>query len=71
MARLTQSVTCPTRSATQPRVNSLEAELETEKAQKLDAKNASAELTTDLGREKAKVLTLDKELTGVRKNLEA
>jgi hypothetical protein len=61
---------CTERDAAQQRVSFLEAKLEKEKAQKLDAKNASAGLTVDLGREKVKVLTLDKELAGVRKNLE-
>jgi hypothetical protein len=37
----------------------------------LDAENASAGLTADLGWEKAKVLTLDKELDEARKSLKA
>jgi hypothetical protein len=37
----------------------------------LDVVNASTGITTGLGQEKAKVLTLDKELTKVRKNLKA
>jgi hypothetical protein len=37
----------------------------------LDAKNTSTGLTVDLGWEKAKVLTLDQDLTEARRNLEA
>jgi hypothetical protein len=38
---------------------------------KLDAENATVRLAADLSREKAKVLTLDRELDEVRKNLKA
>jgi chromosome segregation ATPase len=71
MARAEHDVACQVLDAAQQRVGSLEAELEKKKAQKLDAENASAGLAADLGREKAKALTLDKELAEVRKTLEA
>jgi hypothetical protein len=52
-------------------VGSLEAKLEREKARKLDVENTSIGLVADLDQEKAKVLTLDQELTEARRNLEA
>jgi hypothetical protein len=58
------------RDATQQQVGSLEAKIEREKAQKLDAENASVGLAADLSREKVKVLTLDRELDEARKNHE-
>jgi hypothetical protein len=60
---------CQERDVTQQWVVSLKAELKREKAQKVDAENASAELMVGLGREKAKVLTLDKELDEARQRL--
>jgi hypothetical protein len=59
------------RVATQQQVISLETKLKREKACNLDAENASTGLAVDLGREKVKVLTVDKELDEARKCLEA
>jgi hypothetical protein len=64
-------VACQECDAAQQRVGYLKVELKREKVEKLDAENASARLTVDLGQGKAKALALDKELAEARKSLEA
>jgi hypothetical protein len=64
MARAERDAACQEHDVTQQ-------QLKREGPRKLDAKNASAGLTADLGQEKMKVLTLDQELAEARKNLKA